>query len=85
MSTHILKAIRVLAPNDARLIWRDGFLLSFLAVVLPLVAWWLHWLVPVAAEIVVDLVDLQPYYGLILANTLVAGEPVLLGFVIGIL
>ena len=30
-------------------------------------------------------VELEPYYGLILANVVVAGEPVLLGFIIGVL
>jgi len=75
----------VLALNDLRLVWRDGFLLSFLIVVLPLAGLGLHWLVPYVGSMVAQWVDLEPYYGLVLANVLVAGEPVLLGFVIGIL
>ena len=85
MNTHVIRAMRVLAPNDVRLIWRDGFLLSFLMVVLPLVCLGLHWLVPYVGGMVAEWVELEPYYGLILANVLVAGEPVLLGFVVGVL
>ncbi len=85
MNTHAIRAIRVLAPNDVRLIWRDGFLLTFLTVVLPLGCLGLHWLVPYVGDLVARWVELEPYYGLILANILVAGEPVLLGFVIGVL
>ena len=85
MNTHVIRAIRVLAPNDVRLIWRDGFLLGFLMVVLPLACLGLHWLVPYVGGLVAQWVELEPYYGLILANILVAGEPVLLGFVIGML
>ncbi len=85
MNTHVLRAVRVLAPNDARLIWRDGFLLSFLAIVIPLVCLWLHTLVPYVGDLVAEWVVLEPYYGLVLANVLVAGEPVLLGFIIGVL
>ncbi len=85
MNTHVIGAMRVLAPNDLRLIWRDGFLLSFLMFVLPLACLGLHWLVPYVGGLVAEWVELEPYYGLILANILVAGEPVLLGFVIGVL
>ncbi len=85
MNTHAIRAIRVLAPNDVRLIWRDGFLLSFLMVLPPLLCLGLHWLVPYVGGLVPEWVELEPYYGLILANVLVAGEPVLLGFVIGVL
>ncbi len=85
MNTHVIRAMRVLAPNDMRLIWRDGFLLSFIIVVLPLACLGLHWLVPYVGGLVAEWVELEPYYGLILANVLVAGEPVLLGFVIGVL
>ena len=85
MNTHAIRAIRVLAPNDVRLIWRDGFLLTFLIVVLPLACLGLHWLVPYVGDLVAQWVELEPYYGLILANILIAGEPVLLGFVIGML
>jgi len=42
-------------------------------------------LVPYVGSLVTEWVELEPYYGLILANVLVAGEPVLLGFVVGIL
>ena len=85
MSSHVLRAIRVLAPNDLRLIWRDGFLLTGMMVVLPLVGLLLRWLAPEVGRLVAQWVDLEPYYGLILANVLVAGQPVLLGFVIGML
>ena len=85
MTTHMIRAMRVLVPNDVRLIWRDGFLLSFIMVVLPLACLGLHWLVPYVGGLVAEWVELEPYYGLILANVLVAGEPVLLGFVIGVL
>ena len=85
MNTHVIRAIRVLAPHDVRLIWRDGFFLSFIIVVLPLGCLGLHWLVPYVGDLVAQWVELEPYYGLILANILVAGEPVLLGFVIGVL
>ena len=81
MNTHVIRAMRVMAPNDVRLIWRDGFLLTFLIVVLPLACLWLQWLVPYVGDLVAQWVELEPYYGLILANVLVAGEPVLLGFV----
>jgi fluoroquinolone transport system permease protein len=77
--------MRVLAPHDVRLIWRDGFFLSFIIVVLPLACLGLHWLVPYVGDLVAQWVELEPYYGLILANVLIAGEPVLLGFVIGVL
>ena len=85
MNTHVIRALRVLAPHDVRLIWRDGFFLSFIIVVLPLACLGLHWLVPYVGDLVAQWVELEPYYGLILANILVAGEPVLLGFVVGVL
>ena len=85
MNAHVIGAMRVLVPNDLRLIWRDGFFLTFLTVVLPLACLGLHWLVPYVGNLVAEWVVLEPYYGLILANLLVAGEPVLLGFVIGVL
>jgi len=85
MNTQVIRAMRVMAPNDARLIWRDGFLLVFLMVVLPLLCLGLNALVPFLGNLVAEWVELEPYYGLILANVLVAGEPVLLGFIIGIL
>ena len=85
MNTQVIRAIRVIAPSDMRLIWRDGFLLTFLIVAMPLVGLWLHWLAPFVGDLVAQWVELEPYYGLILANVVVAGEPVLLGFVIGML
>jgi len=85
VNTHVIRAMRVLAPHDVRLIWRDGFFLSFIIVVLPLACLGLHWLVPYVGDLVAQWVELEPYYGLILANVLIAGEPVLLGFVIGVL
>ncbi len=85
MNTHVIRAMRVMAPNDVRLIWRDGFFLSFIIVVIPLASLGLHWLVPFVGDLVAQWVELEPYYGLILASVVVAGEPVLLGFVIGVL
>ena len=85
MNVQVIRTIRVILPNDVRLIWRDGFLLTFLIVVTPLAGLCMHWLVPLVGDLVAQFVDLEPYYGLILANLLVAGEPVLLGFVIGML
>ena len=85
MNTHVYRAMRVLAPNDLRLIWRDGFLLSFIAFALPLACLALRPLVPYLGELVAEWVDLEPYYGLILASIIVGGQPVMLGFVIGIL
>ncbi len=85
MNTHVIRAMRVMAPNDVRLIWRDGFFMSFIIVVIPLASLGLHWLVPFVGDLVAQWVELEPYYGLILANVVVAGEPVLLGFVIGVL
>ena len=46
MNTHVIRAMRVLAPNDLRLIWRDGFFLGFIMFVLPLVGWLMRVLVP---------------------------------------
>jgi fluoroquinolone transport system permease protein len=77
--------MRVLVPADMRLIWRDGLLLTFLMVAMPLLCLGLNGLVPFIGDLVAEWVELEPYYGLILANILIAGEPVLLGFVIGIL
>ena len=85
MNTQVFRAIRVLVPSDLRLIWRDGFLLSFLIFVMPLAALALRWLAPYVGEIVAEWVVLEPYYGLILANAVIAGEPVMLGFVVGLL
>lgn len=85
MNTHVIRAMRVLAPNDLRLIWRDGFLLGFIMLVLPLVGWLMRVLVPFIGEELAEWVVLEDYYGLILATVLVAGQPVLLGFVIGVL
>ncbi len=85
MNTHLFRAMRVLALNDLRLIWRDSYLLSFMIVGSPLLCLGLHSLVPYVGGLVAEWVELEPYYGLILANVLVAGEPVLLGFVIGLL
>ncbi len=85
MNTHVFRAIRVLVPSDLRLIWRDGFLLSFLIFIMPLAALGLHWLAPYVGGLVAQWVELEPYYGLILANAVIAGEPVMLGFVVGLL
>lgn len=78
------RALRVLAPNDLRLIWRDGFLLLALFS-LPLMGLALRWLVPYLADFVAEWVELEPYYGLILASFLVAQQPIMLGAIVGIL
>jgi fluoroquinolone transport system permease protein len=83
VTAHVSRALRVLAPNDLRLIWRDGFLMLIL-VVLPLVCLGLRWLVPYLSEVLAEWVELERYYGLILAY-LLGQQPVLLGFVVGIL
>ncbi len=84
MTAHVTRALRVLAPNDLRLIWRDGFLLMMLLVP-PLTCLGLRWLVPYLTGVVAEWVELERYYGLILANFLVAMQPVMLGAVVGIL
>jgi fluoroquinolone transport system permease protein len=83
VTAHVSRALRVLAPNDVRLIWRDGFLLLVL-VVMPLVCLGFRWLVPYLTGVVAEWVELERYYGLILAYIL-GQQPVLLGFVVGIL
>ena len=83
MTAHVSRALRVLAPNDLRLIWRDSFLLLIL-VVLPLACLGFRWLVPAITAEVSQWVALEDYYGLILAY-MVGQQPVLLGFVAGIL
>ncbi len=84
MTAHVSRALRVLAPNDLRLIWRDGFLLMVI-LVSPLTCLAFRWLVPYLTGVVAEWVELERYYGLILANFQVAMQPVLLGAVVGIL
>ncbi len=84
MTAHVSRALRVLAPNDLRLIWRDAFLLMVI-VVGPLTCLALRWLMPYLAEFVAEWVELERYYGLILCNFVIGGQPVLLGAVVGIL
>ncbi len=84
MTAHVSRALRVLAPNDLRLIWRDSFLLM-IRLVTPLVCLGFRWLIPYATELVAEWVELERYYGLILANFAIAGQPVILGAVVGIL
>ncbi len=84
MTTHVTRALRVLAPNDLRLIWRDSFLLLILLVT-PVFCLALRWLAPYLTGLVAEWVELERYYGLILANFVIGGQPVLLGAVIGIL
>ena len=83
MTAHVTRALRVLAPNDLRLIWRDGFLLLMI-VMMPLVCVGFRWLVPYLTGLVAEWVELERYYGLILAYVL-GQQPILLGAVIGIL
>ncbi len=84
MTAHVNRALRVLAPNDLRLIWRDGFLLLVMLAA-PLTCLAFRWLVPYLTGVVAEWVELERYYGLILANFQVAMQPVLLGAVVGIL
>lgn len=83
MTTPMSRALRVIAPSDLRLIWRDGFLL-FILVALPLACLGFRWLMPYLAELVAEWVDLERYYGLVLAYVL-CQQPVLLGYIVGIL
>ena len=83
-TAHVTRALRVLAPNDLRLIWRDGFLLLVI-LVSPLTCLGFRWLVPFLTGFVAEWVELERYYGLILANFIVAMQPVMLGAVVGIL
>lgn len=84
MSGGLARALRVLAPNDLRLIWRDGFLLLVI-VMLPIAGWLFRWLIPWLTEAVAPWVDLEPYHSVILGFFLVGQMPILLGAVIGIL
>ncbi len=84
MTAHVSRALRVLAPNDLRLIWRDGFLLLLL-LASPLTCLIFRWLGPYLTGVVAEWVELERYYGLILANFVIGGQPVLLGAVVGIL
>ena len=81
---NVAKAIRVLAPNDLRLVVRDGWLL-ILTIALPLFGLLMRWLVPYVGRLVAEWVDLNPYYGLIVASFLVSNQPIFLGAVVGIL
>ena len=84
MTAHVSRALRVLAPNDMRLIWRDGFLL-LVVLITPVFSLVFRWLIPSLGELVTEWVELERYYGLILANFQIGGQPVLLGAVVGIL
>ncbi len=84
MTAHVSRALRVLAPNDLRLIWRDSFLLMIMLVT-PLFCVAIRWLLPYLTGVVAEWVELERYYGLIVANFQIGGQPVLLGVVIGIL
>ncbi len=84
MTAHVSRALRVLAPNDLRLIWRDSFLLMVMLAT-PLTCLALRWAIPYLTEFVAEWVELERYYALILANFVIGGQPVLLGAVVGIL
>ena len=56
---NVTKAIRVLAPNDLRLVVRDGWLL-ILTIALPLFGLLMRWLVPYVGRLVAEWVDLNP-------------------------
>lgn len=83
MNASLTRSVRVLAPNDLRLLRRDWILLVLIFAV-PLLSSAIRWLVPFVAELVSQWVDLAPYYGLIVA-VLISNQPVLLGAVIGLL
>ena len=84
MTSHVSRALRVLAPNDLRLIWRDSFLLLVMLAA-PLTCLVLRWVIPYLTGVVAEWVELERYYALILANFVIGGQPVLLGAVVGIL
>jgi fluoroquinolone transport system permease protein len=84
VTAHVSRALRVLAPNDLRLIWRDSFLLMILLSP-PVTCLIFRWLIPYLTGVVAEWVELQRYYALILANFQLAMQPVLLGAVVGIL
>ena len=84
MTSQLGRALHVLAPNDLRLIWRDGFLLLMI-LVLPLTCLAFRWLLPYLAGVVAPWVELEPYYGLILAGFVVGQQPIMLGALVGIL
>jgi len=84
VSAGVSRALRVLAPNDFRLIWRDTFLVLVI-VILPLAGLGFRWLVPYLTGVLAEWVELEPYYGLILGSFLLAQQPILLGAVVGIL
>ena len=84
MTAHVSRALRVLAPNDLRLVWRDGFLLMVM-LVLPLACLGFRWLLPYLTGVAAEWVELELYYGLILGFFLVGQQPIMLGAVVGIL
>jgi fluoroquinolone transport system permease protein len=84
MTVHVSRALRVVVPNDLRLIWRDGFLLVVMFV-LPLACLGFRWLLPYLTGVVAEWVDLELYYGLILGFFMIGQQPVMLGAVVGIL
>lgn len=84
MSAGVVRALRIVGPNDFRLVWRDGFLLMMI-LVLPLSGLLLRGLVPHLTEFLAPWVALGDYFPLILAFYLVGQQPILLGAVIGIL
>jgi len=83
MSASIGQALRVLAPNDVRLVWRDSFMVLILAA-MPLACLVLRWLLPFVTEMVAEWVALEHYWGLIVGYML-GQQPVLVGYIIGIL
>ena len=84
MTAQLSRALRVLAPNDLRLIWRDGFLLLVM-LVLPFAGLAFRWLIPYLTGLVAEWVELESYYGLMLGFFLVGQQPIMLGVVVGIL
>jgi fluoroquinolone transport system permease protein len=81
----MMDTARMLAQNDIRLIWREGFFFIFIMLVLPALAFFIRVVTPEVTQLVSPWVMLEDYYGLILATAFVASQPVLLGFVIGVL
>ena len=81
----MIDTARMLAQNDIRLIWREGFFFIFIMLVLPALAFFIRIATSEVTQLVSPWVMLEDYYGPILATTFVASQPVLLGFVIGVL
>lgn len=84
MTATASRVIRVLLPNDLRLLYRDGFLL-LVVLVLPVSGVIFRFLLPYLSTLLDEWVTLERYYGVVLAFFLLGQQPILIGCVIGIL